>query len=62
MPVIGEQACRVPGSFAVDLESFAGCYKPEYVVAGDGFAAICQGILDLIAAFAEDDELGIFLS
>ena len=43
------------------LSPFAGCYKPEYVVARDGFA-ICQGILDLIAAFAEDDELGIFLS
>ncbi len=60
MAIIAEQLGGIGTIGAVDGKAFARGYKTEYVITRNGFAAIGERIDDLVAAFSEDDELGIF--
>ena len=45
----------------MNCQSFAGGYKSKHVITRNGLATIGQVIHDLVAAFAKNDQLGIFL-
>ena len=45
--VVGQQLRGIGTVGAVDGESLAGGYKTKYVIAGNGLAAIGQGVHDL---------------